>query len=168
MRQYLKTLSVLVLVGSVAHAGWDQSTDRWEMDCNAGSSMGCSFAARGYKNGEITVFNGKNNETKKIKKNYAKAASLYKKGCKLGDKQACASYKKLKNKVSEKNYKTSHKGSTTTYTILGKKQCTLSFDKRKKLKKSTCKKIINSKGVTIYCSPLKKVCKTEQEIRKAI
>jgi len=168
MKQYLKILSAFVLVGSVAQAGWDQSTERWEMDCNYGSSMGCSFAGMGYEDGEITVFNGKNNETKKIKKNYAKAASLYKKGCKLGDKHACASYKKLKNKVSEKNYKTSHKGSTTTYTILGKKQCTLSFDKRKKLKKSTCKKIINSTGVKIYCTPSKKVCKTESEIREAI
>jgi len=169
MRQYLKTLSVLVLVGSVAHAGWDQSTDRWEMDCNAGSSMGCSFAARGYKNGEITVFNGKNNETKKIKKNYAKAASLYKKGCKLGDKQACASYKKLKNNVSEKNYSIRHVGDVQTiYTILGKEKCFLFFDENKNLQKSTCKKIVNSKGVKIYCSPLKKVCKTEQEIRQAI
>lgn len=162
-------LSALVLLGSVAQAGWDQSTERWEMDCNAGSSMGCNFAGMCYKNGEITVWNGKTNDTKKIKKNYAKAASLYKKGCKLGDKDACSSYKKLKNKVLEKNYSIRHIGDVQTiYTILGKEKCFLFFDENKNLQKSTCKKIINSKGVKIYCTPSKKVCKTESEIIQAI
>ncbi len=34
MKQYLKVLSALVLLGSVAHAGWDQSTEglKWTVN----------------------------------------------------------------------------------------------------------------------------------------
>ena len=174
MKRYLKFLSLIVLLGTVVHAGWDQSTDRFAMDCEYGNSRACLDAALGYEEGWEMIWDGKENHSEKRKKNYAKAASLYKKGCDLGDKSACASYKKLKNKKTstnsstQKNYKISHNGSTTTYTILGKKKCSLSFNKNKKLKKNTCKKIVNSKGVKIYCSPLKKVCKTELEVREAI
>jgi uncharacterized protein YjhX (UPF0386 family) len=174
MKRYLKFLSLIVLLGTVVQAGWDQSTQRFEMDCEYGIARACSDAAFSYMDGFEMIWDGKENHSEKRKKNYAKAASLYKKGCDLGDKNACASYKKLKNKKTstssgtQKNYKITHKGSTTTYTILGKKRCSLSFDKNKKLKKSTCKKIVNSKGVKIYCSPLKKVCKTELEVREAI
>ena len=173
MKRYLKILSVTVLLGSGVQAGWDQSTQRFEMDCEYGNARACLDAALGYEQGWEMIWDGKENHSEKRKKNYAKAAKLYKKGCDLGDKSACSSYKKLKNKTSsnsgtQKNYKISHKGSTTTYTILGKQTCSLSFDKNKKLKKSTCKKIVNSKGVKIYCSPLKKVCKTEKEVIEAI
>ncbi len=177
MKRYLKFLSLIVLLGSTAQAGWDQSTERFAMDCEYGNSRACLDAALGYEQGWEMIWDGKENHSEKRKKNYAKAANLYKKGCELGEKSACVSYKKLKNKVpkktstnagTHKNYKISHKGSTTTYTILGKQTCSLSFDKKKKLKKSTCKKIVNSKGVTIYCSPFKKVCKTELEVREAI
>ena len=177
MKRYLKFLSLIVLVGSTAQAGWDQSTDRFAMDCEYGNSRACLDAALGYEQGWEMIWDGKENHSEKRKKNYTKAAKLYKKGCELGEKSACESYQKLKNKTgkkvsthssTQKNYKISHKGSKTIYTILGKKKCSLSFDKNKKLQKSTCKKIVNSKGVKIYCSPLKKVCKTELEVRDAI
>ena len=73
MRRFFTFLSIVVLLGSVVHAGWDQSTQRWEIDCDYGDSRACSFAAMGYEEGWLTVWDGKTNQEQEIKKKLCKS-----------------------------------------------------------------------------------------------
>ncbi len=91
----MKQIVLTIILFSTLNAEWDQSLDRWEMDCNYNNATACSIAASMYRDGKRVVFENNINITHKMKKNISKAIKLYKKACRLGDKLACKELKKL-------------------------------------------------------------------------
>ena len=159
----------------LAFSAWNQSLERWESDCSYGMATGCSIAASMYEDGEIDIWTGSYNKTVKRAKNIKKALMLYKKACTLGDNLACKSYKRLlhgKSKTSKLNnnlnYSIKKDKSKKIYTIKGKKSCSLKFNSHNKLLSYSCKKLKNSKKITIFCTKDMKVCKTKKEILETI
>jgi len=89
---------------SIHPRSWDQSLERWEGDCNYGSSMGCSIAGSMYESGDSVIWKDNINLSLPIDKDVKKALSLYKKGCSIEEqnsekvKTSCEKYKALKSR----------------------------------------------------------------------
>ena len=77
-------------------------------------------------------------------------------------------FKKENNNNIGENYTITRKKNKIYYKILAKKSCQILFSKKHKVLKNTCNKLINSKGIEIYCAPSKDVCKTKREIYKSL
>jgi len=176
MKKNLMLVLLNVLGITQSFGGWNQSTERWEQECND-YYIHCDILGSMYEDGDMIKWNGKYNEEYIVKKNFNKALKAYKKGCVLGkDAQSCEHYKRLTKKLGKKtslsitnnNYKISHKGKNKIYTIVGHKSCRIIFNKNKQIIKNNCTKLTNSKGIKIYCIKSKKVCKTHQEIINSI
>ncbi len=71
------------------------------------------------------------------------------------------------SKKSTKNYKVYRKGNKVIYKIKGKKPCYIVY-KKGAFHSNTCSSHVNSKGMKIYCTGSKKVCKTANEIRHTL
>jgi TPR repeat protein len=160
-------------------AEWNQSLLNNEEDCDLGNASGCSIAGSMYENGNNVTWDGLHNIESSMKKDTHKALKFYKKGCKLGDSTSCDNLKELSKKLglkadlspsssAQENYRVYNHNGNKVYEMGVKNPCHLTVDKNGKIVKNSCKKLINSKGVTIYCNPSKKVCKTENEIMQSI
>ncbi len=75
--------------------------------------------------------------------------------------------KRSANKKSTKNYNVYRKGNKVIYKIKDKKPCYITY-KYGMFHHNTCSNHVNSKGMKIYCTRSKKVCKTANEISYAL
>jgi len=96
-----KIIMVSLLIFGTANATYfDNSVDRWEMDCNlkGGSGSNCTIAARMYERGNWEDANtGKITKIKGTKTpRIQKAKALYKRACKKGNKEGCEKAKLLR------------------------------------------------------------------------
>jgi hypothetical protein len=66
------------------------------------------------------------------------------------------------------NYTVLKKPTQTIYKIVSTDSCEIFFNTHKKLISHNCKRLTNSKGIQIFCTPSKKVCKTYEEILQSI
>ena len=70
-------------------------------------------------------------------------------------------------KSKHNNFQIQRKGSRLIYKIVDKNPCYITY-KNSMFHSNTCSNHTNSKGMRIYCTKSKKVCKTAQEIRLAL
>ena len=175
MKSINKIFFGIIVLTILAFSAWNQSLERWESDCNYGMATACSIAASMYEDGVKVEWTGKYNKHTKRVKNIKKALMLYKKACKLGDNLACKDYKRLlhgksktNNLHNNLNYSIKKDKKQKIYTIKGKNSCSLKFNNHNKLLSYSCKKLKNSKKITIFCTKDMKVCKTKKEILEAI
>lgn len=174
-------LASMMLIATTSHlaAEWDQSLSRWESDCDFGNDIGCSIAGSMYEEGHNVTYNGVNNIESIMKKDTDKALRLYKKGCELGGSTSCDNLKELSKKLglkvdlqqprdAQENYRIYDNNGNKVYEMSAKNPCQITVNKNGKIVKNSCKKLTNSKGVTIYCAQSKTVCKTETEIMQSI
>jgi len=174
-------LASMMLIAATSHlaAEWDQSLSRWESECDEGMASGCSIAGSMYEDGHNVTWDGEHNIESFMKKNTNKALKLYKKGCELEDSTSCDNLRALSKKLglkadlppssaAQENYRVYTHNGNKVYEMGVKNPCHMTVAKNGKIVKNSCKKLTNSKGVTIYCNQSKTVCKTENEMMQSI